>query len=108
MKTFDWIYKLSRWTLGIIFIYAGCAKLLEPKTFAVLIGAYGILPEGLLMSLAIALPALEVAGGIGLFFEIEASLVMAAGLLAMFISVLAYGIWMGLEVDCGCFGPGDP
>ena len=108
MKTLDWIYKLSRWTLGIIFIYAGCVKLLEPKIFAVLIGAYGILPEGLLMPVAIVLPALEVAGGIGLFFEIEASLMVVAGLLALFIAVLAYGIWMELDVDCGCFGPGDP
>jgi hypothetical protein len=60
------------------------------------------------MPVAIARPTLEVAGGLGLFFEIEASLVVAAGLLAMFIAVLAYGIWMGQEVDCGCFGPGDP
>jgi uncharacterized membrane protein len=108
MKTFDWIYKLSRWTLGIIFIYAGCLKLLDPKTFAVLIGAYGIVPEGLLLPVAVALPALEVAGGIGLFFEIEASLAVVAGLLALFIAVLACGIWMGLDVDCGCFGPEDP
>jgi hypothetical protein len=26
----------------------------------------------------------------------------------LFIAVLAYGLWMGLDVDCGCFGPEDP
>ena len=24
------------------------------------------------------------------------------------MAVLGYGIWMGLDVDCGCFGPEDP
>ena len=108
MKTVDWIYKLARWGLGIIFIYAGSVKLLEPRTFAVLIEAYGIVPQGLLMPVAVALPALEVAGGIGLLCEIEGSLAVIAGFLVLFIAILGYGIRMGLDVDCGCFGPDDP
>ena len=108
MKTVDWIYTLARWGLGIIFIYAGCIKLLEPKTFAVLIEAYGIVPQGLLMPVAVLLPALEMAGGIGLLCEIEGSLAVIAGLLVLFIAILGYGIRMGLDVDCGCFGPDDP
>lgn len=108
MSLSDWIYKLSRWGLGGIFIYAGSIKLLEPKTFAVLIDAYGVIPESLLVPVAVALPALEVAAGIGLFFDIEGSLSMIAGLLVLFIAILTYGIWMGLDVDCGCFGPDDP
>ena len=28
--------------------------------------------------------------------------------LPLFIVVLGYGIWMGLDVDCGCFGPDGP
>jgi len=31
MKTMDWLYRLCRWTLGVIFIYAVCTKLLVPK-----------------------------------------------------------------------------
>jgi len=92
----------------MIFIYAGSVKLLEPKTFAVLIEAYGIVPDFLLMPLAVALPALEVITGIGLVFDIEGCVAMIAGLLALFIAILSYGIWMGLDVDCGCFGPEDP
>jgi uncharacterized membrane protein YphA (DoxX/SURF4 family) len=107
-NAFDWLYRLCRWGLGIIFIYAGCIKLLEPKTFAVLIEAYGIVPQGLLMPLAVVLPALEVAGGIGLLCEIEGSLAVITGLLVLFIAILGYGIRMGLDVDCGCFGPDDP
>ncbi|MCF8108742.1 MAG: DoxX family protein [Desulfohalobiaceae bacterium] len=108
MKTMDWLYTLCRWTLGGIFIYAGGTKLLEPEVFAVLIEAYGILPEGLLMPVAIALPLLEVIAGIGLLFDIRGSLALMTGLLLLFMLVLGYGIWMGLDVDCGCFGPEDP
>ncbi len=108
MSLFNWIYKLLRWGLGGIFIYAGSIKLFEPKTFAVLIESYGIVPENLLMSVAMGLLVLEVAVGIGLLFDIEGSLSVAAGLLGLFIAILGYGIWMGLDVDCGCFGPDDP
>jgi uncharacterized membrane protein YphA (DoxX/SURF4 family) len=108
MNALDWLYKLCRWGLGIIFIYAGCLKLMEPRTFAVLIEAYGIVPHYLLMPVAVVLPALEVAGGIGLLCEIKGSLAGVTGLLVLFIAILGYGIRMGLDVDCGCFGPDDP
>jgi hypothetical protein len=29
-------------------------------------------------------------------------------MLIFFIAVLGYGIVLGLDVDCGCFGPDDP
>jgi uncharacterized membrane protein YphA (DoxX/SURF4 family) len=108
LKTMDWTYKIVRWVLGAIFIYAGGTKLLEPEIFAVLIQAYGIVPEGLLMPVAIGLPLLEVIAGIGLLFDIRGSLAWIAALLVLFVMVLGYGIWMGLDVDCGCFGPEDP
>jgi uncharacterized membrane protein YphA (DoxX/SURF4 family) len=95
-------------SLGGIFIYSGSIKLMEPKTFAILIEAYGIVPESLLMPVAITLPVLEVAAGIGLLFDIEGSLSMVAALLGLFITILIYGIWIGIDVDCGCFGPEDP
>lgn len=82
--------------------------MLEPEIFAVLIEAYGIVPEGLLMPVAIGLPFLEVIAGIGLLFDIRGSLALITGLLVFFMVVLGYGIWMGLDVDCGCFGPEDP
>jgi hypothetical protein len=44
MSLIDLTYKLSRWGLGGIFIYAGSIKLLEPRAFAVLIEAFGVVP----------------------------------------------------------------
>jgi len=107
-KQSDLSYKLCRWALGAVFIYAGSIKLMAPRAFAVLIDAYGILPVGLLMPVAITLPALEVVAGIGLIFDIKGSLSIIAGLMVTFISILAYGVGMGLDIDCGCFGPEDP
>lgn len=103
----DWLYKICRWILGGIFIYAGSTKLLDPVIFATLIDAYGIVPDSLIMPVAIILPMLEVMGGIGLLFDIRGSLALITGLLLLFIAILWYAIWMGLDVDCGCFGPED-
>ena len=104
----DFVYKSGRWILGAVFIYAGSLKLLEPRTFAVLIDAYGILPEHLTLPMAYLLPSLEVVAGIGLLLDIRGSLAMVTAMLGLFIAILGYGIWMGLDVDCGCFGPEDP
>ena len=103
-----WIYKLIRWILGGVFIYAGGTKLMAPRIFAVLIEAYGIVPDSLLMPVAIGLPFMEVVAGFGLLFDIRGSLAVISGLLVLFMVILGYGIWMGLDVDCGCFGPEDP
>jgi hypothetical protein len=92
----------------VVFIYAGSTKLLEPKSFAALIAAYGIVPESFLMPVAIVLPSLEMIAGIGLLFDIRGSLVIITALLVLFMVVLSYGIWLGLDVDCGCFSPEDP
>lgn len=104
----DRIYGTVKWILGGIFIYAGGIKLFNPTTFAVLIEAYGIVPENVLMPMAVFLPLLEVLAGAGLLFDIRGSLSAIALLLLLFMVVMGYGIWMGLDVDCGCFGPEDP
>lgn len=108
MKILDWSYPAIRWILGFVFIYSGSMKLLDPVTFAVLIEAYGLLPDGLLLPVAVILASLEVVAGVGLVLDIRGSLSVIAGLLALFIAILGYGIHMGLDVDCGCFGPDDP
>ena len=108
MIVFDGLYKLLRWCLGGIFIYAGVMKLFNPESFAVIIGAYGLVPELLLLPTSLALPTLEILAGAGLLFDIRGSLPLTAGLMILFMVVMGYGIWLGLDIDCGCFGPGDP
>lgn len=102
------IYTVARWVLGGIFIFAGGTKLVAPETFAVLIGAYGMLPDILVMPAAILLPAAEVLAGAALLGDVRGSLFAIAFLLLLFMAILGYGLWIGLDVDCGCFGPEDP
>lgn len=108
MRSGSWLYRIARWALGAIFIYSGVTKLLTPRVFAVLIDAYGIVPEDLLMAVAVILPTLEVLAGVGLIFDIRGSLAVITGLLMLFVVILGYGIRLGLDVDCGCFGPEEP
>jgi uncharacterized membrane protein YphA (DoxX/SURF4 family) len=102
-----WIYRVIRWLLAAVFIYAGATKLADPKAFATLIDAYGIVPDPLLMPVAVGLPLLEVIAAVGLLADIRGSLAVIAVLMGVFIAILIYGIRMGLDVDCGCFGPED-
>ncbi len=99
---------VSRWVLGLVFVYAGSTKLMEPRVFATLIEAYGLVPDILLMPVAVLLPVIEVIAGLGILLDIKGSHVVILGLVGLFLLILGYGIWMGLDVDCGCFGPEDP
>lgn len=108
MKIFDWLYRLLCLVLGCLFLYSGAMKLLDLEVFAVLIDAYGLLPGALVMPAALALSALEVIAGAGILLDARGSLGLTTCLLLMFTAVLVYGLRMGLDVDCGCFGAGDP
>lgn len=99
-----WFYRIVRISLAGIFIYAGAAKLLDPKAFAAIISAYDLVPEALLPAVAIGLPLLEVVAGAALVLDRLWGLYTIAGLLAVFVFVLGYGIIFELDVDCGCFG----
>lgn len=102
-----WGYRAVRCALGLIFLFAGGVKLLDLEAFEVLIAAFGIVPDPLLETVAVGLPVFEVLGAIGLLLDVRGALALVAGLLVVFMAILGYGIWMGLDVDCGCFGPGD-
>ncbi len=94
--------------LGGIFLWSGVTKLIDLNSFVVIIEAYGLIPENWTMAVAVALSLLEIIAGIGLLLDIPGAEAMTAALLVLFIAVLGYAVWMGLDIDCGCFGPGDP
>ena len=78
-----WTYRLIRWTLGGVFIYAGSLKLVSPVEFALMIDSFGLVPELLIMPVALLLPIVEVTAGIGLLFDVKGSLSIIAGLLTL-------------------------
>ncbi len=102
------VYTLIRFAVGAIFVWSGTVKLLDHRHFAVIIEAYGLIPEAAVVPGALALSLLELLAGLGLMRDLRGSLVLITGMLMLFMAILGYGLWMGLDVDCGCFGPGDP
>ncbi len=104
----SWPYAAVRIALALSFLAAGIIKILDPMTFAVTIDAFGIVPGPLVLSVAFFLPVLEIAGALALIFDIRGSLGLITLMILMFIAVLGYGLHLGLDIDCGCYGPGDP
>ncbi|MBM9603426.1 MauE/DoxX family redox-associated membrane protein [Desulfopila inferna] len=106
------IYQLmewpSRWLLALVFLYAGIPKLLSIDEFAGIIGAYGLLPEVMLVPAAFTIAFLEIVAAAGLLLRKNSALVLTTVLMGLFIGVLSYAIWLGLDIDCGCFGKNDP
>ncbi len=102
-----WPYRLVRFVLAGIFIFAGAMKLSSPRAFAGLISQYGLVPDLFLVPIAIGLPLLEIMAGIGLMLDIRMSLSVITGLIIMFIFILWFGILKDLDIDCGCFSAGE-
>lgn len=103
-----WIYGIVRILLGCIFFYSGLTKLLDPLKFSIIIESYGLIPQLTVWPVAITLSLLELVSGLGLILDVQWSLGIIAALLVLFMTILGYGIWLGLDVDCGCFGADDP
>lgn len=87
---------------------AGIVKLYDPWALAQTIDAIGILPRECIVPVSLILPVVEVLAAAGLIFDVRGSLSVVTGLILLFIGILAYAIWLELDIDCGCYGPGDP
>ncbi|SDZ79525.1 Methylamine utilisation protein MauE [Desulfuromusa kysingii] len=103
-----WCYHLLKLVLVIVFLWSGISKAIHPLQFAEIIGAYGLLPEVLIFPVAISLISLEIIAAIGLIFDKRGSLSLITLMMILFMGILIYGITLGLDIDCGCFGPEDP
>ena len=101
-------YATVRICLALSFLVAGVIKVANPMTFAATVDAFGILPGPLVLPVAFALPVVEIAAAVALVFDIRGSLGVITAMILAFIAVLAWGLHMGLDIDCGCYGPGDP
>lgn len=102
------VYHLFRFLLAGIFLWSGLTKALQPSVFVETVGAYGLLPDPLIAPVAISLIALEIVAAFALLLERRGGLALTSLMLLLFIAVLTYGIFLGLDIDCGCFGPDDP
>ncbi len=101
-------YQLVRIVLGIVFIVSGGIKIVDINLFSKVIHAFAILPYGMSYPAAVLISVSELVFGIGLVADIRGSLAGILSLLFLFIFVLSWALYMGYEIDCGCFGPEDP
>jgi len=98
-------HRVVRIALGLVFVWAGAVKLVDPRAFARVLSGYQMIPESLLAPIAIGLPLVEFLVGTGLVFNVRGSLSVVFGLLVMFLAVLGFAMYNNLDVDCGCFSP---
>jgi uncharacterized membrane protein YphA (DoxX/SURF4 family) len=97
--------------LGAVFIYGGYVKLRDPwALFAMGIDSYHLVPFRFVEPLARTLPAAEVALGLWLIvgFWLRISSTAVSLLLAVFFTAMVHAKLAGQQINCGCFGPGEP
>ena len=101
----EWLWRLLRLVCGGIFIYASIDKILHPAAFAEVIVNWKILPRQAVNFIALALPWVEMVGGIFLIAGIFewASLTLYNGLMVSFMIGIASVLIRGLNTSCGCF-----
>ena len=102
------VYRILRLIIGAVFIYSGLSKSVDLTYFAGVINAFGILPHSLCYPAGVVIVALELVFGTGLVFDVPGCLSGILVLLLGFMAVAGFALYMGYDVDCGCFGPGDP
>jgi len=101
-----YLYRFARIALAAVFLFAGISKLGDIPQFASRIGDFGLAHDSLVVTAAWMISIFEIILGVSLAFGIRGSLTATLILLGVFIGVLAYGIYLGLDIECGCFGPG--
>jgi len=101
---------MLRLGLGGIFIYAAWTKLRDPwSLFAMAIDSYQLLPLWAVEWTARVLPWLELALGALLVTgrSMRISTALASLLLVVFFALMVRAYLKGMEISCGCFGPGE-
>ena len=98
-----------RIAVGIVFIWAGGAKIGHADVFAAQIAAFGIVPHVLVAPMALLLPFFEILLGgyliVGLLTR--AAAIVAVVQLTIFAVAIGSAVMRGLSLSCGCFGPRD-
>lgn len=113
----------GRLVLAGIFLFAAYAKM-KPQAglpwsaasvktslsmFALQVDSYQLLPESLVSPVAHLLPPFELFLGLWLLsgIALRYSSLVTTLLIAAFFAVMVRTFAMGLEINCGCFGPGE-
>lgn len=91
---------------GLLFLWAGLAKIGDLTAFAEQLHNYRIVPIWTENLLAMTVPWIEVVAGLALVVGVRArsGAVLATAMLAVFTVAVAAAWARGLDFECGCFG----
>jgi len=106
-RWWEWLCYLL---LAGVFGYAGVMKLVHAVDFTHVIARFDLLPEVLVNSVAITLPAIEILLAVTLLLIPALRRPALLGILiacVVFAAVLGSAIARGIPVACGCFGSGE-
>jgi|CXWL01.1.fsa_nt_gi uncharacterized membrane protein YphA (DoxX/SURF4 family) len=99
---------VARLIVGGALVYAGAIKAAGPaEEFALVIGAYQVLPPDMALTLATFLPWAEMLIGWALLlgFQLRVAGISACALFGGFLFALATVVLRGIQLpNCGCFG----
>lgn len=107
-----WFVTIGRLLLAAVFLFAAWTKMpwvQPPPLFGMQIDSYQILGPGMVMFVARTLPWFELAVGSLLLIgrPLRFATVLASLTVAGFFGLVVRTYAAGLEINCGCFGPGN-
>ena len=94
-----------RTLLGAVFIYSCAGKIADPSAFAAVVANYQLLSPHWVSLTAVIFPWIEAVCGLALIsgrYENGAALLVSL-MMALFIGIMLYNSYRGLNVACGCF-----
>lgn len=105
-KFFSYLAAIMRISLGLIFLISSWHKIIDPKTFLIIVENYQVIPYWLAEFVAVFLPWFEFV--VGLFLITGVWIRGSSVILIFMLIAFAYGIGINLlrgrTMDCGCFG----
>jgi hypothetical protein len=126
-RIFRALILVLRLLLGGVFTFAAWVKLKDPISralFAIDLDAYKIIPLRYVQTVAWVLPVAEMVAGAVLILSaigfllwpqnraaivcLRLSSVLVCLSLVIFIGAMSWAKLSGKNIDCGCFGPGEP
>ena len=92
--------------MGVLFVFAAMSKIGDVGTFSQQIHNFKMVPIWSENLFAMTLPWVEMFAGLSLLLGIRprSGGMIVTALMAVFVAAVVVALFLGLDIDCGCFG----